>query len=178
MLKHSLATISLILTFGFFSNGKVLLAQENFFPLSIYKTPLNLNNQFNTQLTRLEISLSRRKVTLYRQNTPIKSYPVAVGRKGWETPKGNFQILEMRQNPKWINPLTDEAIAGGDPENPLGRRWIGFWTNGKNWIGLHGTSTPSSIGKAVSHGCVRMHNKDIEELFFKVTPGTPVAVVP
>lgn len=172
MLKYSLATISLILTFGLFSNAKVLLAEEN--PLFINNLPSNLN----TQLTRLEISLSRRKVTLYQNNKRIKTYPVAVGRKGWETPKGNFKVMEMRQNPKWINPLTGEAILGGDPENPLGRRWIGFWTNGTNWVGLHGTPDPSSIGKAVSHGCVRMHNKDIEELFAKVSPGTPVTVVP
>jgi len=172
MQRHSLATISLILTFGLFTNAKVLLAQEK--PVTINNIPSNLN----TQLNRLELSLSRREVTLYQNNIPIKTYPVAVGRAGWETPKGNFQILQMRQNPKWINPMTGEAILGGDPENPLGRRWIGFWTNGQNWVGFHGTPDPSSIGKAVSHGCVRMYNKDIEELFAKVSPGTPVKVVP
>lgn len=172
MLRHSLATISLLLTLGLFSNAKMLLAQEN--PLPINNTPSNLN----TQLTRLEISLSSRKVTLYQNNTPIKTYPVAVGKAGWETPKGNFQVIEMRQKPKWINPLTGEAILGGDPENPLGNYWIGFWTNGQNWVGMHGTPNPNSIGKAVSHGCVRMYNKDIEELFAKVTPGTVVTVVP
>lgn len=172
MLKHLLASISLIVTIGLFPNTKLLLAQEN---------PLVTNNNTQntkTQLTRLEISLSRRQLTLYQNNTLIKSYPVAVGKAGWETPRGNFQVIDMRQNPKWINPLTGEAILGGDPENPLGNYWIGFWTNGTNWVGMHGTPTPNSVGKAVSHGCVRMHNKDIQELFAKVTPGTPVKVVP
>lgn len=172
MQRKLLATTTLLLIIGLFSNPQALLAKE--------KTPItnNITTNQNTKITRLEISLSRRKITFYRQNTPIKSYPVAVGKAGWETPQGNFTVLEMWQNPTWINPLTDEAIAGGDPENPLGRRWIGFWTDGINWIGLHGTSNPKSIGKAVSHGCVRMHNKDIEELFAKVKPGTPIRVVP
>lgn len=171
MLKHSLTILSL-LAFSLSSNTKVLLAQET--PL----TTTNIPSDTNTQITRLEISLSRRQVTSYQNNKPIKTYPVAVGKAGWETPKGSFKVMQMRQNPKWINPLTGEAILGGDPENPLGRRWIGFWTDGKNWIGLHGTPDPSSVGKAASHGCVRMHNKDIEELFTKVRPGIPVTVVP
>lgn len=171
MLKHSLTIFSL-LAFSFFSNTEVLLAQEK--PLTLADILFDLN----IQITRLEISLSRRQVTLYQNNNPIKTYPVAVGRAGWETPKGSFKVMQMLQNPKWINPLSGEAILGGDPENPLGRRWIGFWTDGTNWIGLHGTPNPSSVGQAVSHGCVRMHNKDIEELFTKVSPGISVTVVP
>jgi len=177
MLKHLKTWGSLLLIVGFYSNPQVSLAVEQ--PVGTTNSSSNVvTPDVVTQLTRLEISLSRRKVTLYRENTPIKSYPVAVGRAGWETPKGNFQVMQMLQNPKWINPLTDEAIPGGDPENPLGRYWIGFWTNGKNWIGLHGTPTPSSVGRAASHGCVRMYNKDIEELFAQVSVGTPVTVVP
>jgi lipoprotein-anchoring transpeptidase ErfK/SrfK len=172
MLRQSVAWASLIVTIGFCSSAQVLLADQK--PAEFTSSPSNTV----TQLTRLEISIKRRQVTLYKDNTPIKTYPVAVGRSGWETPKGNFQVLQMRQNPKWINPLTDEAIPGGDPENPLGNYWIGFWTNGKNWIGFHGTPNPSSVGQAVSHGCVRMHNKDVEELFRQVSLGTPVTVVP
>ncbi len=172
MLKRSTTWVGLLLIIGFYSSPQVLLAAEQ--PVGTTNPPSDLV----TQPTRLEISLSRRKVTLYRENTAIKSYPVAIGRAGWETPTGNFQVKQMLQNPKWINPLTDEAIPGGDPENPLGRYWIGFWTNGKNWIGLHGTPTPGSVGRAASHGCVRMYNKDIEELFPQVSVGTPVTVVP
>jgi lipoprotein-anchoring transpeptidase ErfK/SrfK len=82
------------------------------------------------------------------------------------------------KNPTWINPLKKGiSIPGGDPENPLGRFWIGFWTDGKNWIGFHGTPNQKSVGTAASHGCIRMYNKDVEELFKKVSLGTEVKVV-
>jgi lipoprotein-anchoring transpeptidase ErfK/SrfK len=130
------------------------------------------------QPIRLQISLSRHQVTLYHDNTPIKNYPVAIGRAGWETPKGNFKVMQMLKKPTWIHPFTGEAIPGGSPDNPLGQYWIGFWTNGKNWIGFHGTPNPESVGKPASHGCIRMYNKDVEELFRQVKVGTPVTVVP
>ncbi|PZV19354.1 MAG: L,D-transpeptidase [Leptolyngbya sp.] len=130
------------------------------------------------QPLRLEIRLSRRQVSLYRGDTVVKSYAIAVGRAGWETPRGTFQVKQMFRNPTWIHPLKKGiVIPGGDPENPLGRYWIGFWSNGKNWIGFHGTDNPKSVGKAASHGCIRMHNEDIEELFKKVSLGTEVKVV-
>lgn len=127
---------------------------------------------------RLEIKLSRRRVTMYRGSTPVKSYAIAVGKPGWETPKGTYKVQQMFRNPTWIHPLKKGiTIPGGDPENPLGRYWIGFWTDGKNWIGFHGTPNPGSVGSAASHGCIRMYNKDIEELFQKVSLGTEVRVV-
>ena len=89
------------------------------------------------QTLRLEIKLSRRQVSLYRGDTVVKSYAIAVGRAGCETPKGTFQVKQMFRNPTWIHPLKKGiVIPGGDPENPLGRYWIGFWSNGKNWIGF------------------------------------------
>ncbi len=127
---------------------------------------------------RLEIKLSQRRVTLYRGDTVVKRYPIAVGRPGWETPTGTFKVLQKLKNPSWIHPLKKGvSIPGGDPENPLGKHWIGFWTDGKNWIGFHGTPNPGSVGTAASHGCIRMYNKDIEELFQKVSLGTVVSVV-
>lgn len=130
------------------------------------------------QALRLEIRLSRRQVALYRGDTLIKNYPIAVGRPGWETPVGSYAVKQMIKNPTWVHPLEKGVvIPGGDPENPLGRYWIGFWTDGKNWIGFHGTPTPRSVGRAASHGCIRMYNKDVEELFKQVTIGTVVTVV-
>ncbi|MBW4470390.1 MAG: L,D-transpeptidase [Stenomitos rutilans HA7619-LM2] len=134
--------------------------------------------EVDPQALRLEIRLSRRQVTLYRGDTLIKSYPIAVGRPGWETPVGSYEVKQMIKNPTWVHPLQKGVvIPGGDPENPLGRYWIGFWTDGKNWIGFHGTPTPRSVGRAASHGCVRMYNKDVEALFKQVTLGTVVTVV-
>ncbi|MBD2341896.1 L,D-transpeptidase [Calothrix sp. FACHB-156] len=134
-------------------------------------------NNNRTQPTHLVISVSRRQVSLYRGKTRIKSYRIAVGRQGWETPTGNFQVQQMFKDPTWINPLTGKSIPGGDPENPLGRYWIGFWTDGKNWVGFHGTPNPESVGKAASHGCIRMYGNDVQQLFSQVRIGTPVSVI-
>jgi lipoprotein-anchoring transpeptidase ErfK/SrfK len=128
---------------------------------------------------RLEIHIGRRQVALYRGDTLLKTYPIAVGKPGWETPTGTFKVETKLKDPSWVNPSAkDVVIPGGDPENPLGRFWIGFWTDGKNWIGFHGTPNPKSVGRAASHGCIRMHHPDIEALFNQVAIGTQVKVLP
>jgi len=124
---------------------------------------------------RLVLRLRERRVYVYRQNKVQASFPVAVGKGGWETPTGNFKITHMIKDPVWEHPWTGELIPAG-PDNPLGTRWIGFWTDGKNVIGFHGTPNPESIGRAASHGCVRMFDKDAQALFEKVEVGTPVIV--
>ncbi|MBW4526861.1 MAG: L,D-transpeptidase [Phormidium tanganyikae FI6-MK23] len=129
-----------------------------------------------TQPLRLEIRLKQRRVNVYQGDRKVKSYAIAVGKPGWETPIGNYTIKQKIRNPEWIHPLNGEKVPGGDPENPLGRYWIGFWTDGKNWIGFHGTPNPESVGTAASHGCIRMYNRDVEELFGKVSLGTEVVV--
>ena len=126
--------------------------------------------------TRLEIDISSRTVAFYLGNMEVERYPIAIGRSGWETPKGRFKVLQMQENPNWINPLTNKKVPAGDPKNPLGGYWIGFWTDGRDWVGFHGTPDRQSVGKAVSHGCIRMYNEDIEQLFYQVSPGTQVIV--
>ncbi|MBD2104623.1 L,D-transpeptidase [Leptolyngbya sp. FACHB-261] len=130
------------------------------------------------QPLRLEVEVSKRRVSLYRGSSLVKRYPIAVGRPGWETPTGTFQVAQIVHNPDWMNPMTGAVIRGGDPANPLGRHWIGFWTDGTNWIGFHGTNRPESVGLPVSHGCLRMHNRDVAELFAQVQIGVPVTVRP
>jgi hypothetical protein len=110
------------------------------------------------------LDLTKRRVTAYKNEEILVSYPVAVGKKGWETPKGSFKVIQMIKNPTWQNPWNGKVMPAG-PNTALGERWIGFWTNGKDTIGFHGTPTVNSIGKAASHGCVRMYNKDVKELF-------------
>jgi hypothetical protein len=128
------------------------------------------------QITRLEVSLSKRTVTAFQGEIKLKSYPIAVGRTGWETPVGTHRVMQMIEYPAWKNPFTGDVIQGADPDNPLGERWIGFWTNGEDWSGFHGTPHRDSIGQAVSHGCIRMYNEDIRELFAQVSPNTIVQV--
>jgi lipoprotein-anchoring transpeptidase ErfK/SrfK len=171
MINKFARSVSLIVTLVLVFSPQMLLATPQYFIQ-------NSLTSSHAQSTRLEISLSRRRVTLYRGTTRIKSYPVAIGRPGWETPTGNFRVIQMKKNPIWIHPWTGKAISGGHPRNPLGRYWIGFWTDGTNYIGLHGTPNPETIGRAVSHGCVRMHNRDIEQLFSQVDAETIITVTP
>lgn len=125
--------------------------------------------------TRLVLKLKQRRVFVFKGDKQVATFPVAVGKKGWETPTGNFKIIQMVRNPTWQNPWTGKVIPAG-PKNPIGERWIGFWTDGKNHIGFHGTPTINSIGQAASHGCVRMLNKDVIAMFELVKVGTPVIV--
>lgn len=147
------------------------------------------------QSAALELVLERshRQLRLLRDGTAWKHYPVAIGRPGWETPLGRFAVLELVREPIWVHPATGQAVAPG-PANPLGSRWIGFahdcsqrrGFNGRPELivrdcattGFHGTPLRSSIGQAVSHGCVRLREEDIRELFELVELGTPVTVLP
>ncbi|MBW4581903.1 MAG: L,D-transpeptidase [Tildeniella nuda ZEHNDER 1965/U140] len=126
---------------------------------------------------RLTIDLSDRRVLLYREQQLVTSYPIAVGQTGWETPLGSFHILEMQRDPKWQHPITGEVIPPGSA-NPLGKRWISFLHEGRAHIGFHGTNQEELIGQAVSHGCIRMRNRDVVALYDQVEPGTPVNVRP
>lgn len=130
-----------------------------------------------TSEIRLVLKLGERKVYVYKEDELYTSYPVAVGRPGWETPTGQYQIIEMIQNPGWTNPFTGEQVPPG-ADSPLGERWIAFWTDGDNFIGFHGTPNPETVGSAASHGCVRMYNEDVRELYDLVSMGTVVLVEP
>ncbi|MEM7066043.1 MAG: L,D-transpeptidase [Cyanobacteria bacterium P01_B01_bin.77] len=129
------------------------------------------------QPVTLVLQLSQRQLYVYRGDTLETIFPVAVGKTGWETPTGTFTVSYMLEDPGWTNPFTGEVLPPG-PENPLGERWISFWTDGQNEIGFHGTPNRGSIGQASSHGCVRLYNEHIRELYDLVTPGTSVTVLP
>lgn len=101
----------------------------------------------------------------------IKSYPVSIGRKGMETPEGKFKVMTKVPHPVWYH--QKKQIPPDSPENLLGTRWLGL---DKKGYGIHGTRDPKSIHEAASHGCVRMHNHDVEELFEWIPVGTPVSI--
>lgn len=125
----------------------------------------------------LVLNLSDRKVKVYRGEMLVASYEVAVGREGWNTPTGEFSVFQKQVDPAWEHPFTGVVVPPG-PDNPLGSRWIGFWSDGVNSIGFHGTPDESVIGSAVSHGCVRMRNEDILALYEQVSLDTVVTVLP
>jgi L,D-transpeptidase ErfK/SrfK len=81
----------------------------------------------------------------------------------------------MQKYPYWEHPFTGEIVPPGT-DSSLDERWIGFSTKGRSYIGFHDTSTRNSIGWAVSHGCVRMFNEDVRQLYEMVELRTPVVV--
>ena len=129
------------------------------------------------EAVRIVLSLSDRRVYLYKGKTVADSYPVAVGAAATPTPQGEFEVSKLVIEPVWQSPWTGEMHAPG-PDSALGLRWIGFFADESGAFGFHGTPTLDSIGKAVSNGCVRMRNEDIVALFSQVSIGTPVVVMP
>ncbi|MFZ5815279.1 MAG: L,D-transpeptidase [Bacillota bacterium] len=127
---------------------------------------------------RIVIDKSENRLRLYENGRLLREYPVATGKEPSLTPEGSFTIVNKIVNPSWTNPRTGRTIPGGSPENPLGSRWLGLSIGGGSTYGIHGTNQPGSIGGYISLGCVRMHNRDVEELFRLVPVGTPVVIQP
>lgn len=107
-----------------------------------------------------------------------KTYTVAVGMEGLETPEGLYAIQEKEENPTWHVPDSDWAgsLAGTTvppgPSNPIKARWMAIYEG----AGIHGTEETYSLGSAASHGCVRMAIPDVEELYDRVEVGTPIYI--
>ena len=129
-----------------------------------------------TSEIQIVVSLNDRKVDVYQRGEVIKQYLIAIGQTEWETPEGSFRVIQKSQYPAWQHPITGEVIPAGKKNNPLGSRWIGFLSSSDGEIGFHGTNEESLIGEAISHGCIRMLNEDIEDLYTYVDIGTEVTV--
>lgn len=123
------------------------------------------------------LKLGNRKVYVYQGQKLVASYPVAIGRPEFPTPTGEFKVFEMIVNPAWQSPWTGEVEAPGI-DGSLGLRWIGFAEMTGGVIGFHGTPNVASIGRAASHGCVRMRNEDIVKMYSLIKVGTLVRVEP
>jgi hypothetical protein len=113
---------------------------------------------------------------LYKGRKLIKKYSVATGKKKDATPEGKFKIKGKTKDPYWGGGRHKDPIEGGTPKNPLGTMWLGLDYGGGRWYGIHGTNNPRSIGKHVSNGCIRMHNRDVEELGRIVSNNTIVFI--
>ncbi|MEP9408598.1 L,D-transpeptidase [Peribacillus frigoritolerans] len=125
------------------------------------------------------INKTYNKLAFYEDKKLVGVYPVATGRTKDLTPEGKFKIAQKLVN----RPYYKDGIKGGDPRNPLGNRWLGIAVPGKSpaasWGGeyaIHGNNNPSSIGKYVSSGCIRMHDKDVEAIYPRVLMNTPVYI--
>lgn len=127
------------------------------------------------RVVQVIVDLSDRQVYLYKGTEQIGSYAVAIGKDGWETPTGRFQVLDMQVDPHWQHPITRADIPPG-PGNPLGSRWVAFLPMEDGVIGFHGTYQTELLGQAVSHGCIRMRNADIEAMYQHLALGAPIIV--
>lgn len=113
--------------------------------------------------------------------THVRVYPVGIGRSGWDTPEGKFEITRKIVDPAWNppaslrreNPQLPSRIPPG-ADNPLGEYWLGLSRDG---YGIHGTNKPYGVGRRISHGCLRLYPADIRDLFARVETGTAVYII-
>ncbi len=122
--------------------------------------------------TRREVlvSIPDRKLAVMEDGRVLKVYPIAVGKRSTPSPSGEFAIVNRLTRPTYYHKGT--VIPPG-PANPLGTRWMGLSLKG---YGIHGTNEPRSIGKARSHGCIRMAKTDLEEVFKMLRAGDEVSI--
>ena len=127
----------------------------------------------------ISVDRATHKLRLFRSLRLVRTYPVAVGRVGYDTPAGLRHVLYKDKNPSWTAPNASwaypyqgQTFPPGDPRNPL-RAWFIALGDG---IGIHGTSEEWTVGTSASHGCIRMHAADVDQVA-KLTPiGTPVLI--
>ena len=126
----------------------------------------------------LTLDRSTFTLRLWKNLQLAKTYTVAVGMEGLETPEGLYHIQEKEENPTWHVPdsawagdLAGQVIPPG-PSNPIKARWMAIFEG----AGIHGTEETWSLGHAASHGCVRMAIPDVEELYDQVEVGTPIFI--
>ncbi len=129
--------------------------------------------------TVITIDRDNFRLRLFKRLKIVKRYGVAVGMPEYPTPTGLFGIQTKQVNPTWTAPnspwageMAGQQVAGGAPDNPLRARWMGV----SGSVGIHGTGQPWSIGTRASHGCIRMTESDVIDLFDRVAIGTPVLI--
>jgi lipoprotein-anchoring transpeptidase ErfK/SrfK len=116
------------------------------------------------------VSIPDRQLAVMEGDEVIATFPVAVGANASPSPVGEFQIVNRVANPVYYH--TGAVIPSGK-DNPVGTRWLGLSLKG---YGIHGTNAPRSIGHAASHGCIRLRNRDMEQLFTMLQVGDVVQI--
>lgn len=116
------------------------------------------------------VSIPDRELAVLENGTVLATFPVAVGALSTPSPTGEFTIITRVADPTYYH--HGRVIPSGK-ENPLGTRWLGLSQKG---YGIHGTNVPRSVGHAASHGCIRLRNRDIEQLFTMLHVGDTVVI--
>ena len=139
-------------------------------------TTREVRRRYRTVLT---VDRDHLVLRLFKRLRHKKTYDIAIGMAGFDTPAGLFSIQSKQVNPAWTAPnkpwagdYAGRTIPGGAPDNPLKARWLGV--NGA--VGIHGTAEEWSLGTRASHGCIRMRVSDVIELYRRVPLGTPVLI--
>jgi len=122
----------------------------------------------NRPARRVIVSIPDRKLAVLENDRVLRTFEIAVGAPHSPSPIGVFKVVSHIENPTWYY---KGKVVGPGPGNPVGTRWMGLSAPG---YGLHGTNAPSSIGKNASHGCIRLRNADVEQLFKLVAIGDQV----
>lgn len=118
----------------------------------------------------LLVSILDRKLVVVQGGHAVAVFPIAVGAAESPSPTGDFQIVNRVTNPTYYRP---GSVIPSGKGSPIGTRWLGL---SKKGYGIHGTNAPKSVGRAASHGCIRMCNHDIERLFSMVRIGDRVEI--
>jgi len=127
------------------------------------------------------VRLNLNRLYLYDGFHVIRTFVVATAKPGFTTPTGIWRIYDKQKDPTWHNPAPDgwgagePAVIPGGPGNPMGPRAI--YITAPGLIRIHGTSDEASIGRYASHGCIRMHNAEVEQLYPQVSVGDDVVIV-
>jgi L,D-transpeptidase catalytic domain/Putative peptidoglycan binding domain len=135
----------------------------------------------DTMLPTIVVHVDTNRLDLYEGFEVTHSWDVATAKPGWTTPVGEWSLYQKRENPTWHNPALDSwgadlpAVVPGGPGNPMGTRAL--YITAPGLIRIHGTTSPDSIGRYASHGCIRMHNEQVEELYDLVPVGTKVIIM-
>ena len=148
-------------------------------PVKVLKPKVTRAELAQKYPTLLVVNRGGFQISLYKDLKLQKTYPIAVGQVGLETPAGLYNIQNKAVNAAWSVPNSDWAgslagtvVPGGAPENPLKARWMGIFDG----AGIHGTDDVGSLGTAASHGCIRMAIPDVIELYDQVAVQTPVYI--
>lgn len=150
-------------------------ADEYVYPHRHLVVPLRRLLPRNPPRDGIVINVPERALYYFRGGRYAGFFPVAVGRIGFPTPRGQFHVVSKVKDPTWFPPAWASRKTPFLPgkDNPLGSRWIGLSSRG---LGIHGTGSPYSIGMSTSHGCIRMYPEHVLRLFEWVRVGTSVRI--
>lgn len=163
-----LAVTALVVTQAFALDGNRQVETHQSAPAVVAKPQAQPAQAIKREIV---VSLLDHKLALIENGKVIRTYRVAVGRPSTPSPAGEYTIADRVANPTYYH---HGKVVPPGPENPVGDRWMGLNVPG---YGIHGTNVPSSIGKAASHGCIRLGKADIDNLFSRVRVGDTVELV-